>query len=132
MRTLDVLAWIHIVDRKLLAVRSRGRDAWYLPGGKREPGEDDTQALTREILEELGVALLAASLRHYAVVEDAAHGFVEPTRVRMACYFGEQHGEPAPCAEIEALCWLGAADAAHCAPAARQVLQRLHADGLID
>jgi 8-oxo-dGTP diphosphatase len=38
----------------LLAVR-RDLRGWELPGGTREPGESDEQALTRELREELGV-----------------------------------------------------------------------------
>ncbi len=33
---------------------------WELPGGKREPGEEDRVALAREIQEELGAEVLAA------------------------------------------------------------------------
>ena len=58
-----VLGLIHDGGRYLVARRPRGRPAggyWELPGGKREAGEDDRQALARELAEELGVELLAA------------------------------------------------------------------------
>ncbi|WP_222853731.1 hypothetical protein [Fodinicola acaciae] len=38
---IDSLAWIHVRDRRLLSVRTRGKDKFYPPGGKREPGESD-------------------------------------------------------------------------------------------
>ncbi|MEE2662769.1 MAG: NUDIX hydrolase [Myxococcota bacterium] len=38
----------------LLAVR-RDLQGWELPGGRREPGETDEEALTRELREELGI-----------------------------------------------------------------------------
>ena len=49
-------------DRVLLALRSAGRRAypatWALPGGHVELGESETQALRRELHEELGVEVL--------------------------------------------------------------------------
>jgi 8-oxo-dGTP diphosphatase len=127
---LDVLAWVCVRDRRMLAVRSRGRDAWYMPGGKREPGESDAQGLAREVAEELCVILNGATLREYCVVRDLAHG--KNIEMQMAFCMADALGEPEPHAEIDALAWLTSAGAAHCASAARQVLMRLHADGLID
>ncbi len=47
--TIDKIAWIHLEDGKILSTRSRGKDVYYIPGGKREPGETDVDTLTREI-----------------------------------------------------------------------------------
>ena len=132
MKTLDVLAWICMHERCVLVVRTRGRDRWYLPGGKREAGESDAAALARELREEIGVELLPDTLQSFAIVEDDTHGITPPCRVRMHCYLGEVRGAPQPLAEIEALEWFGVADAAHCAPAAQQVLLQLAARQLID
>ncbi|MFA0122432.1 NUDIX hydrolase, partial [Vibrio sp. 10N.261.48.A2] len=43
-KVIDKLAWIFIKDGKLLMVRSKGKELFYLPGGKREAGESDEQA----------------------------------------------------------------------------------------
>lgn len=59
---IDKIAWIYIQNRKILSTRSKGKDTFYLPGGKRETGESDVQTLTREIQEELSVDLLPESL----------------------------------------------------------------------
>ncbi|MFI5563818.1 hypothetical protein ACIA2T_31425 [Amycolatopsis japonica] len=48
---IDSLAWIHVRDRRLLSVRTEGKAKFYLPGGKREPGEGDVAGLCREIRE---------------------------------------------------------------------------------
>ena len=47
-----------LATRRGPAMRHPGR--WELPGGKREPGEDDRIALARELQEELGGELLSA------------------------------------------------------------------------
>ena len=62
MKTVEVVAGV-ITDargRVLLSRRTEGRDLaglWEFPGGKREPGETDRQALARELREELAVDL---------------------------------------------------------------------------
>ncbi|WP_438872307.1 NUDIX hydrolase [Paractinoplanes rishiriensis] len=60
---IDKVAWIRIDGGRILSTRSRGRCLYYLPGGKREKGEDDLQTLAREIREELSVDLQVGSAR---------------------------------------------------------------------
>lgn len=62
MTLIDKIAWIRLEDGRILSTRSRGKDAYYLPGGKREPGETDAQTLIREIREELDVAITPGSV----------------------------------------------------------------------
>jgi len=125
---LESVGWICIRDGRLLVVRTRGKDAFYLPGGKPEPGEDPVAALIREVDEELGMQLRAESLREAFTVEDAAHG-LPGQRVRMRCFTGPADGQPQPRAEIEALDWVTSEDETRCAPAVQQVLRQLRANG---
>ena len=55
MKIIDKLAWIELKDKSILSTKSYGKDKYYIPGGKREIGETDEQALIREINEELSV-----------------------------------------------------------------------------
>lgn len=90
-------------EGRVLVVRKRGTARFMLPGGKREPGEDDRTALAREVAEELGVRLTAARL--LGRFEAAAAN--EPNaRVRSAAYMAEVEGEIATLAEIEELRWI--------------------------
>ncbi|KWW98159.1 DNA mismatch repair protein MutT [Carbonactinospora thermoautotrophica] len=129
---VDALAWVCVRDGRLLAVRTRGKDIFYLPGGKREPGESDLEALTREIGEELAVRLLPETVTLLGRYVAPAHGYPAGTLVRMACYTGEQVGEPRPNREIAELAWLTARDRDRIAPAGRLVLDDLYRAGRVD
>jgi 8-oxo-dGTP diphosphatase len=104
---IDKIAWLHLHDGQLLSTRSRGKDRYYLPGGKREPGETDAQTLLREIQEELTVALDPASLVYAGTFEAPAHGHPAGVLVRMTCYWAPRYtGTLQPAAEIEEVVWL--------------------------
>ncbi len=127
-----MLAWVQVTDGRLLAARSRGQDLFYCPGGKREPGESDAAALLREIREELGIRLDAASARLLTVIVAPAHGTGEGRSVRMACYTAApEPGQPAPraCGEIAEIAWVTATDRDRCAPADRVLIDELIAAG---
>lgn len=103
---IDKLAWLHLEDGRILSTRSRGKDCWYLPGGKREAGETDAQALLREIREELTVALDPASLQYAGTFTAPAHGHSAGVLVQMTCYHARYTGRLQPAAEIEEVAWL--------------------------
>jgi len=132
MAYIDKLAWIHIVDRKVLATLSKGKDTYYLPGGKREIGESDEQALLREIEEELTVKLLPSTLRSAGIFEAQAHGKPEGTIVRMTCFFGDYEGTLEAHAEIEKLIWFAHADRFKCSTVDVIIFDDLKTKNLID
>ncbi len=101
MTYIDKLAWLEIKDKKLLMTLSKGKDKWYIPGGKRENKESDRQALTREIKEELSVDIDPNSLQAYGIFEAQAHGKPPGTIVRMTCYMATYTGKLKVDAEIE-------------------------------
>ncbi|MBC6991908.1 NUDIX hydrolase [Hymenobacter sp. BT491] len=106
MKVIDKIAWLHLHDGKLLSTRSRGKDRYYIPGGKREAGESDEQTLRREIREELTVELTTGSLCYEGTFRAQAHGHAEGTLVMMTCYSARYEGILQPAAEIEEVVWL--------------------------
>ena len=98
---IDKLAYIYVIDKKILVTLNYGKDKWYIPGGKRESKETDQEALTREVKEELSVDLVPDSLKFYGVFEAQAHGKTEGTIVRMTCYTAEFSGKLQASSEIE-------------------------------
>jgi 8-oxo-dGTP diphosphatase len=110
MNLIDKLAWIEIKDNAILLTKSYGKDKYYIPGGKREIGETDEQALTREIYEELSVTVDKSTLKFIGVFEAQAHGQAEGVFVKMTCYSGAYLGELQASSEIEAIEWFKYAD----------------------
>ena len=121
--TLTSVGWLHVRDGRLLGVRSRGRNRFYLPGGKPEPGETDEEALVREVREELGVEL--RELRPAFTVTAPAHGLGVDTRLTMHCFHADASGEPRAAQEIEETAWLRIPVDPRAAPAVHSVLARL-------
>lgn len=107
---IDKLAWIEIKDKTILSTRSKGKDKFYFPGGKREKSETDHQALIREINEELDVNLDEKTLVFLGEFSAQAHGHPEGTIVKMTCYTGDYEGILKPKSEIEEIKWLTYAD----------------------
>ncbi|CAL68019.1 NUDIX hydrolase [Christiangramia forsetii] len=100
---IDKLAYIHIQDKKILMSLSKGKSTWYIPGGKRDKDESDTEALEREVEEELSVNLISESFIKYGVFEAQAHGHPEGTVVRMTCYTADYKGMLKAASEIAKL-----------------------------
>jgi 8-oxo-dGTP pyrophosphatase MutT (NUDIX family) len=132
MSLIDKLAWIEIVDRKILSTRSRGKDTFYFPGGKREGAESDHEALIREISEELSVRLLPEMLRYLGTFEAQAHGRTGDVTVRMTCYTGAYEGKLQAAAEIEEVQWFVYADWEKCSAVDKLIFDWLKERDLID
>jgi 8-oxo-dGTP pyrophosphatase MutT (NUDIX family) len=129
--TIDKIAWIHLRDGKILSTRSRGKDVYYIPGGKREAGESDLDTLVREIDEELTVAVILSTARHVGTFHAQAHGHADGVDVQMACYTADYRGTPAPSNEIEEIAWLTYADRDRVSPVDQIVFDHLHQSGLL-
>jgi 8-oxo-dGTP pyrophosphatase MutT (NUDIX family) len=85
---------------EVLTVRKRGTDLYQFPGGKPEPGESPVQAAVREVHEETGVLLSAASLRpvgRYRAPAANEDGHTVVADVFTTVWTG---GTPTPAAEI--------------------------------
>jgi 8-oxo-dGTP pyrophosphatase MutT (NUDIX family) len=126
---IDTVAWVRIENGRILCARSRGKDVYYIPGGKRESEESDLQTLLREVEEELTVAVLPATVSPMGTYEAQAHGHSDGVVVRMSCYTGEYQGSITASNEIEEIAWLSYADRDRVAPVDQLLFDDLKTSG---
>jgi 8-oxo-dGTP pyrophosphatase MutT (NUDIX family) len=126
---IDKLGLILVKEKKLLVARSKGKDTFYIPGGKREFGETDLQAITREIREELSVDLIENTIKFVRYFEAQAHGNDEKTIVKLTAYSGDYAGTLKANSEIEELAWLEIKDKKRCSAVTQQVMDWLNSIG---
>lgn len=131
MNQIDKLAWIEIQDNCILLTKSYGKDKFYIPGGKRELGETDEQALLREIHEELTVRLDPRTLQFRGIFEAQAHGQPAGVLVKMTCYAGAYAGELQASAEIEELKWFAYAEKGQVVGVDKLIFDHLNQHGLL-
>jgi 5'-nucleotidase len=129
---INKLALLCIRDKKLLVARSKGNDTFYIPGGKREPGENDQQALIREIKEELLVDILPESIDYVETFRAQAHGKPAGVQVKMTCYQAEFSQAVKPTSEIEEVLWIHYDDNVKCSAVTRIIMVWLKQQALID
>lgn len=110
MQEVDKIAFIETNNGQILSTRSKGKNVYYIPGGKREPGETDEQTLIREILEELKVDIKPNTLEHLGVFRAQSDGQEKGIIVKMTCYRAEYSGTPMANSEIEEIRWLNYKD----------------------
>ena len=100
-----VAALIRDGKGRVLVVRKRGTAAFMQPGGKRDAGEGDLAALSREVLEELGCRIDRQTARPLGIFECAAAN--EPGwRVQASIYEVNVAGAIRPQAEIDQILWV--------------------------
>lgn len=120
-----VVGIAHFRDGKILLVRNKEGEFWYLPGGKVERGESTEGCLRREVGEELGMQL--EEVRYYS-----EFGGLTPyskRSVRTLVYLGEISGDPKASAEITEFEWTDRPWDRKLTDITQKVVERLRDDG---
>src|ERR1041384_6034295 len=98
---LPTAGLIIIQNRKLLLAFSKNKQCFYLPGGKIDEGETATEALCREISEELNLHLDQPDLKYYTHISAPAYGELNGIIMEQDCFLLNKPVEPVASAEIE-------------------------------
>ncbi|MBS8274225.1 NUDIX domain-containing protein [Thalassospira tepidiphila] len=125
IKVIETANWILRDGENILSVRSHGRDRFYLPGGKIDPGETAREAIKREISEELGVDLIPGTLRQLGTFAGQGHNQPDGSVVRMTCFTGHYSGTLAPASEIAELRWLSPRERHLMAPMGQKITAAL-------
>lgn len=110
MKEIDKIAFIETQNGKVLITRSKGKEKYYIPGGKREEGESDQETLIREVEEELSVRIAPDTIQYIGTFKAQADGHTEDIIVKMTCYSARYSGTLQENNEIEEIKWFNYAD----------------------
>ena len=105
MRIIRKVALGVFKGKKMLQVRSKKQESvFYTLGGKLEEGESETEALKREVKEEVGCEIDESSIKFMTEFKDVAHG-KGGDMVVIRMYEGRLIGDPRPSSEIAEIGW---------------------------
>lgn len=131
MKEIDKIAFIYLKDGKILSTLSKGKDTYYIPGGKRIDGETDNETLIRECKEELTIDIIEDTIKYYGTFEAQAHGKAEGILVKMTCYMADFNGELKADSEIQEIRWLGYSDLDKISPVDKLIFKDLYDKNLL-
>lgn len=131
MKVIDKIALIYLEDKKILSTLSKGKDTYYIPGGKREENESDEDTLIRECKEELTIDIKKETIKYYGTFEAQAHGKEEGIIVKVTCYMAEFEGEISASSEIEEIRWLTFADLDKISSVNKLIFKDLYEKGML-
>lgn len=129
MKQIDKMAWIYLKEGEILSTLSKGKDTYYIPGGKREGNETDEETLIRECKEELTISIKKDSIKYYGTFEAQAHGKAEGITVKMTCYMADFEGELQANSEIQEIKWLRYSDLDKISPVDKLIFEDLNEKG---
>ncbi len=132
---IEVVTLLHIIDGRLLMARSRGKNGFYLPGGKIDPGETKIEALRREIREELSAEIAEGSLASFGHYVEQAFDQPDGVLVSAHAFVGSLTQDPTPSSEIVELRFFSAEEygrEAHRAATSEAVIRDLRSRRMME
>lgn len=128
---IDKLAFVEIQSGRILTTLSKGKSVYYIPGGKRDKGESDEEALVREVKEELTVDMKPSSIEYLGTYRAQADGKAEGITVKMTCYTGDFNGTLKADNEIAEVAWMDYSDRDEVSHVDKLIFDDLHQKGIL-
>jgi len=125
------IALVHTEGGKVLSTRSKGKEVYFLPGGKPEGSETELETLVREIREELDVVLDPARCTWIGEFVAPCYGKPVGWMVRMRCYDSDIATKPVASAEIAEVVWLTYSDRPNVSPVDQIIFDWLRNQNLL-
>ncbi|HLT51329.1 MAG TPA: hypothetical protein VKZ93_05195 [Arenibacter sp.] len=107
---LEILAWVYIVDQKILTIRARHQEIYNIPGGSKEKGKSDALVLFKIMKEKLQVELDIPFLYYIGIFEARAAGSAPNILDRKTYYSTAYTGTFSPDADVAEIVWMNYSD----------------------
>ena len=107
---LELLAWVYIVDQKILTIRSEYQEIYTIPGGSKEIGKTDALVLFKIIKEKLKIELDIPFLYYIGIFEARAGGPAPNIIDRKTYYSTTYKGTLSPNMDVAEIVWLDHGD----------------------
>lgn len=127
---IDRVAFVHILDGRLLVAYDIHDNRWFIAGGSIRDGETRRQALAREVREELGLEIDPDEPVELGVVVCPAAGR-ENCFVRMYCFLGSLTEMPRPSGEISQVRYITSVEIGLLPMAGQYCMQYLRQNALV-
>ncbi len=131
MQIIEHVSWLYVENKKVLLTLSRGKTKWQLPGGKKDIGETDAEALIRECREELSIELVPESIDFVETIQGAAFG-KEDTKVVINIFRSQFEGKLMASHEIEKISFCSFAEIPDTSELGWNYLKHLRNTGVIE
>tara|TARA_R110002020_G_scaffold91560_3_gene222471 strand:+ start:89001 stop:89816 length:816 start_codon:yes stop_codon:yes gene_type:complete len=125
------VAWVQLVEGKILMVREHGKSVYGLPYGKREMGKTDLQSLQQGIWQQLMVTIKSDSLVFIGIFEAKADDGPPGNLIRTTCYYAQYTGEILPGPEAREVVALTYADRNMVGEVDQLIFDFLHKRGVL-
>lgn len=103
---IDKLAWIYVINQRVLMLGSQDHPYYFFPGGKKKKGTSDAMTLQKEIADALQIELDITTFKFIGIFEAEAEEYKPGILTRTTAYSASFSGIPTTFTETDQIVWL--------------------------